>query len=302
MRGTMSWYSFRPYVSAGARRRQAEMAAKKLAKKGRALAPVRLASRMISSTFWGKSWCDNLESYSDYANRLPRGRTYVRHGSVIDLQIAHGKIEALVQGSDLYRVSITIRSLGAQRWEHFKQTCAGKLTNLLDLLQGRLSAEILTAITTPGTGLFPSPREITLNCSCPDWAGMCKHLAAVLYGVGARLDTKPEMFFVLRGVAMEDLIAAASASAVSAGDGALAAGKVFSDASLSEIFGVDIETAPEPKLPPAPTTTKPVSARRRKSRAPKGGIPQLGRKLPVDDTAVPSKKRASRRAGKPGST
>ena len=240
----MSWYSFRPYVSVAERRRKAEKAAKKMAGKGRAVSPVRVEGRAIAGTFWGKAWCSNLESYSDYENRLPRGRTYVRNGSVIDLQITGGKIEALVQGSDLYKISLHITALPAKRWEQFTKACAGKVTNLLDLLQGRLSKEILADITAKGAGLFPAPAEIKLGCSCPDRADMCKHVAAVLYGVGARLDTKPELFFTLRGVDMQDLITAASASATA--PIASADADALTGADLGEIFGVEIESAPAP--------------------------------------------------------
>lgn len=239
----MSWYSFRPYVSAAERRRKAAAAAKKLSKKGRPLTPIQLEGRKIASTFWGKSWCDNLESYSDYSNRLPRGRTYVRNGSVIDLQITGGKVEALVQGSDLYKVAINIAALGPTRWHAFKTNCAGKVTNLLDLLQGRLSKDILAQISAQGSGLFPSPKEIKLSCSCPDWAEMCKHVAAVLYGVGAKLDTKPELFFTLRGVDLQDLISAATATAAAPGTAVASADPALDGANLSEIFGVDVENA-----------------------------------------------------------
>jgi len=163
---------------------------------------------------------------------------------VIDLQSTGGKIEALVQGSDLYTISLQITELPAKRWTEFTQACAGKVTNLLDLLQGRLSKEILADITAKETGLFPAPAEIKLGCSCPDWADMCKHVAAVLYGVGTRLDTKPELFFTLRGVDMQDLISAASASATA--PVAPAADDALAGADLGEIFGVEIESAPAP--------------------------------------------------------
>ena len=186
----MSWYSFRPYVPVAQRRRLAAKAAQKMSKGGRSLSPVELQSRVIAGTFWGKAWCAHLEAYSDYENRLPRGRTYVRNGSVIDLQIAAGKVTALVQGSDLYKIAVAIRPLAPARWKKFKSAAAGKVTNLLDLLQGHLGKELLADITAKDSGLFPAPKEIELDCSCPDWADMCKHVAAVLYGVGARLDTK----------------------------------------------------------------------------------------------------------------
>lgn len=295
----MSWYSFRPYVSVAERRHQAEQTARAMAKKGRKLSPVHLPGRVIASTFWGKSWCENLESYSDYANRLPRGRTYVRNGSVIDLQIASGKVTALVQGSSLYRVSVAITPLPKKAWRAFTDRCAGKVTNLLDLLQGRLSKDILEQITAHGLGLFPSPKEIDLDCSCPDWADMCKHVAAVLYGVGARLDEQPELFFTLRGVAMDDLIRQATVTAsapVAVGprpDSALAG------ANLAEIFGVELE-AGTPATPPPKKTTPPAK--------PKPARPQPGKhrgpqKRPATRKVSPAPTSpAIRKTGKPRRT
>ena len=263
----MSWYFFRPYVSAAERRRKAAQAAKKMAKGGRVLSPVQLTGRAIAQTFWGKSWCANLESYSDFANRLPRGRTYVRNGSVIDLRLDAGKVSALVQGSSLYRIEIGITALPKKAWESFTSRCAGKVTNLLDLLQGRLSKEILQEISTPGTGLFPAPKEIKLSCSCPDWAEMCKHVAAVLYGVGARLDEKPELFFTLRGVDVQDLISSASATATSSLAGAPAAAGL-ADADLSAIFGVEFESGSAAAAPSSEKpTAKSPAPRKRKSAA-----------------------------------
>ncbi|MSR14142.1 MAG: hypothetical protein EXR86_06150 [Gammaproteobacteria bacterium] len=238
LHSAMSWYP--PYVPVAERRRKAAAAAERIAnKQGRALAPVILATKKIATTFWGKAWCDNLEAYSDYANRLPRGRSYVHGGSVIDLQITTGKVEALVQGSELYEIAITFKVLAPKRWKKFKQDSAGKVVNLLDLLQGKLSTEILTEISARDSGLFPTPTEIGMNCSCPDWAEMCKHVAAVLYGVGARLDVRPELFFTLRGVDVAALISAASDTAIVP---AAETPVGFEDAALSELFGVEIES------------------------------------------------------------
>lgn len=233
-----------------------------MAGKGRVLAPVHIDGRAIARTFWGQSWCKNLESYSDYANRLPRGRTYVRNGSVIDLQIAAGAITALVQGSSLYTLTIKISPLDAKRWRAFKERCAGRVTSLLDLLQGRLSKEILADLTAHGTGLFPAPVEIDLGCSCPDWADMCKHVAAVLYGVGARLDREPALFFTLRGVDMQELVTAASAAAATDLNGAGSADAALADADLAEIFGVELDTAGAP----APVVAATVSSSRPRAR------------------------------------
>jgi uncharacterized Zn finger protein len=300
----MSWYSFTPYVSAAERLRKAEQTAKKLLKKGRALLPVRIVGRLIAQTFWGKAWCDNLESYSDYENRLPRGRTYARNGSVLDLQISNGKIEALVQGSNLYEITVGINPLAPGRWKTLTHECAGKITNLFDLLQGRLSKDILADITTKETGLFPSPNEITLRCSCPDAAGMCKHIAGVLYGVGHRLDGSPALFFTLRGVDMQDLIAAAGANTVAPLAPASAAG-VIDDANLAEIFGVDLEIHPsEAAASDSSPAKSPTPQRSLKAKAaPEAGPVRAAKKpvgrpkakqaptLPVKNSTKPKRKR-----------
>jgi hypothetical protein len=241
----MSFF-YRRYVPVGERRRLAEKAAAKLVSKtGRPMAPVRISGRVIATTFWGRAWCDNLEAYSDFANRLPRGRTYARNGSVIDLQISAGKVEALVQGSSLYRITVGFETLPAARWKAFKARSAGKVTNLLDLLQGRLSQDILADLTTREVGLFPSPREIKMSCSCPDWAGMCKHVAAVLYGVGARLDEKPELFFTLRGVEVGELISSATVE-VGGGLGVDVGSQdpALDGADLGALFGVELDAGP----------------------------------------------------------
>ena len=260
----MSSHYYPPYVPVGERRRLAQAAAKKISKSGRACEPVCLPTKKIATTFWGKAWCDNLEAYSDFENRLPRGRSYVRNGSVIDLQIMEGKVEALVQGSNLYKIKIGFKTLEPARWKTFKARCACKVTNLLDLLQGQLSKEILSDITSQDTGLFPSPSEIDLDCSCPDWAEMCKHVAAVLYGVGARLDEKPDLFFTLRGVKSEELISAVGDTASITG--AIGKNKALDPDDLGDIFGVEIESgAPSPvaastkgKSNPKPSRLTPV--------------------------------------------
>jgi len=167
---------------------------------------VDLEGRKIARTFWGEAWCDHLESFSDYENRLPRGRTYVRNGSVCHLDIAKGEVNAIVSGSELYKVKIAIKTLPQKKWIDVKDRCAGQVGSLLELLQGKLSKSVMAVVTNRNKGLFPLPREISLKCNCPDWAAMCKHVAAVLYGVGARLDMKPELLFLLRGVDHEELI------------------------------------------------------------------------------------------------
>src|ERR1700757_1546702 len=199
----MDLYGFRPYVSAAQRRRNAASEMAKLKKKGRSVSPVVVEGRTIVKTFWGKAWCENLERYSDFENRLPRGRTYVRNGSVIDLQIAPGVIEALVSGSEIYQVRLAVTPVSKARWKAICTDCAGAIDSLVELLQGRFSKGVMERICRQNGGLVPSPRELHLDCSCPDSAGMCKHIAAVLYGIGARLDEQPELLFRLHSVKAE---------------------------------------------------------------------------------------------------
>ncbi len=184
-------WGWRPYVSVAQRRSNAARELAKRQKKGQAVSPVILEGRKIATSFWGKAWCDNLEHYSDFANRLPRGRTYVRNGSVVDLQIAAGRIQALVSGSDIYEVVVKVTPVAKARWKSICEDCAGAIDSLVELLQGKFSKGVMERICRQNAGLFPSPREIALSCSCPDWASMCKHVAAVLYGIGSRFDRQP---------------------------------------------------------------------------------------------------------------
>src|SRR6266581_3642012 len=205
----MDYWGWRPYVSVAQRRGQALREMAKLKKKGLPVAPVIVEGRTIAKTFWGKAWCENLERYSDFANRLPRGRTYLRNGSVIDLQIAPGEIKALVSGSKIYRVAVKVTPVTKARWQSICTDCAGAIDSLIELLQGRFSKGVMERVCRQNTGLFPSPQEIKLWCSCPDSAGMCKHVAAALYGIGARLDHQPDLLFRLHNVDEKELIAGA---------------------------------------------------------------------------------------------
>ena len=202
----------------------------------------------IAKTFWGKAWCENLESYSDFENRLPRGRTYVRNGSVVHLEIQPGRISARVSGSELYSVEITIASLPDPHWKCVKGKCAGQIGSLVELLQGRLSKSVMDVVTQRGDGLFPKPAEIKMKCSCPDWAGMCKHVAAVMYGVGARLDDKPELLFLLRKVDHLELIAGAVDSAPVAGATKSRGKKTIAAGDLADVFGIEMAETEVPLM------------------------------------------------------
>ena len=268
----MDYYGWRPYVSVAKRRQKAAKEMAKLKKKGHPVSPVVVEGRAIVRTFWGKAWCENLERYSDFANRLPRGRTYVRNGSVIDLQIAPGEITALVSGSSIYKVAVRVAPVEKARWQSICTDCAGAIDSLIELLQGRFSKGVMERVCRQTTGLFPSPHEIKLSCSCPDWAGMCKHVAAVLYGIGARLDHQPELLFRLHSLDEKELIAGAG-KALPQAKRAPAGAKVLGGEDLAALFGLDMAQGAGPD-----------------ASMPKRGKARVGKKVP----AVPREKGKAR--------
>jgi uncharacterized Zn finger protein len=277
----MSWgWDYQtPYVSVAEKRRRAEAAARKLTKRGEHLQPIRIEGREIATTFWGKAWCRNLEAYSDYDTRLPRGRSYVRNGCVLDLRISPGAVNALVSGTRVYKVNVTIAPVKPAEWKALKRECAGQVGSLIDLLQGKLSEAVMKVITSPENGLFPKPSQIRFDCSCPDWAGMCKHVAATLYGVGARLDHNPELLFRLRGVDHGELIAEATES-VTAGPQSQAA-STLAAGDIAEVFGIDIDASPVPDPAPARTAKRSGTTGPQKSAAIKPPIARAKQKAPA---------------------
>jgi uncharacterized Zn finger protein len=235
----MGWFTWKRYVPAAKRREEARRKTEKLKKQGKSISPVTIEGRTIARSFWGKSWCENLERYSDYENRLPRGRSYIRNGSVIDLQVKRGEVIAMVSGSEIYNIRVKIAPVADEHWTAICGDCAGSIGSLVELLQGRLSKSVMERVCRKGDGLFPAPHEIKLSCSCPDWADMCKHVAAVMYGIGARLDEKPELLFTLRAVDENELIAKASKNVPLAGAMPTTA-RVIVDDDISALFGIDV--------------------------------------------------------------
>jgi uncharacterized Zn finger protein len=241
------------YVPVAERRRRAARAMAKLAKRGHPVAPVRIEGRAITTTFWGNAWCGNLESYRDLENRLKRGRTYVRNGTVVDLQIAPREVKATVAGSSLYTVTVNIGEVPKKQWASICADCAGGIDSLVELLQGRFSKGVMERICRQGVGLFPKPSEIRFACSCPDYASMCKHVAAVLYGIGARLDGAPELLFCLRAVNENDLVARID-EALPLTKQSPATGKVLETDDVAALFGLDMAAVESPAMAPALVT------------------------------------------------
>jgi uncharacterized Zn finger protein len=235
----MGWYGYKPYVSAAERKAKALKQMEKLRKQGQSIKPIVIAGRKIAKNFWGEAWCEHLESFSDYANRLPRGRTYVRNGSVCHLDIEKGEVSATVSGSELYQVKVSINPLPPAKWNAVKKSSTNQIRSLLDLLQGKIPDSVMETVTNQQNGLFPSPREIKFDCSCPDYASMCKHIAAVLYGVGARLDQNPELLFTLRGVAVEELIDKDAEVATATGGRSSKRNRISLE-GLGDVFDIEI--------------------------------------------------------------
>ena len=296
----------------GARALEAKLALKA---EGLELSPVEpVRGHRIAATFWGQAWCRNLTRYSDYENRMPRGRSYVRHGSVVHLEVEPGEIHALVSGSDLYRVTIRIEPLARKQWDAILGQCAGEIEDLVHLLRGEPPKRVMEIVTRPGDGLFPTPKEIELDCSCPDWADMCKHAAAVLYGVGVRLDHDPEQLFRLRSVDPNDLVSAVPDAAEPDEDDALAG------EDLSALFGIRLEEEDSPATSGAPgsmgavrrkvsrrkvtrkkATRKKVTrkkAARKKVTRKKAARKKVTRKKAVRKKSGATRKKATRAAGR----
>lgn len=245
------WSYYPPYISVAEKRAKAGKKLKALRKKNSNIQPVVIESRTLVRTWWGKAWNTNLESYADYTNRIGRGRSYVRHGAVLDLTIKSGLIESLVSGSRStpYKIKIKIKALKKNIWKNIQKSCQGEFASLQELLNGQFPKSLSAIFTDIKSGLFPSPKEIVFDCSCPDWADMCKHIAATLYGIGARLDSEPELFFTLRDVNTKDLITAAVKTQTTTliKKARKKSSKVMDDSNLSEIFGIDLEVLPKPK-------------------------------------------------------
>lgn len=284
--GRRRYYSnnsgFPEYVPVGTKIARNRRAIDLLRKEGHDVQPVVIEGRSIAATWWGKSWNANLERYADYSNRIGRGRSYVRHGAVLDLAIEAGVVTALVQGSrgDPYDVEVNITPLNDATWETLRASALDRLDSLADLLAGKFPKTLQEAFFARGTGLFPTPDEIEFDCSCPDWASMCKHVAAVLYGIGNRLDQAPELLFTLRNVSVDELVAeTVDATAENLLDKADTASgdDVIADADIGGVFGIEFDSTdvadavslPAPATRTSPEKAKPAAKPRTKVKTPK---------------------------------
>ncbi|MBP7222914.1 MAG: hypothetical protein KBA50_06650 [Sedimentibacter sp.] len=204
----MGYGGFPKYVSAAENKEKANKSLAKLKKKNPDIEPIIIEGRTLAKSWWGKSWNLNLESYADYTNRIDRGKSYVRNNMVLDLKITKGKVLAKVQGKRAkpYDVEVSIDALSSEKWGHIISLCNNRIDSLEQLIEGKFPKELEVLFKEKKYGLFPSPKEIHFDCSCPDWASMCKHVAATLYGIGTRLDSNPMLFFELRDIDSKELV------------------------------------------------------------------------------------------------
>ena len=282
-------YGFPEYIPVYEKKRRNQQGVEKLRKKDSAIQPVIIGGRKIASTWWGESWNANLERYADYSNRIGRGRSYVRHGAVLDLRISPGQAVALVQGSRTrpYQVTVKIRPLVKKVWKELRGTALTQLDSLADLLAGKFPEALREAFFEIDGGLFPTPKEIEFDCSCPDWASMCKHVAATLYGIGSRLDSQPEMLFALRQVEMEELIAktidATAEQWLQKAEGA-GGDDVLADSDVAGVFGIEFAEdgaidydSPEEALQDIPARAKSQTKRKKSGKARQDKLPKVGK-------------------------
>ncbi len=288
----MAYWEYPPYVSVAEKKAKAAKKLEQLMKKNPNIAPVVVEGRTIARTWWGKSWNTNLERYADYSNRIGRGRSYVCNGMVLDLQIASGAVTALVQGTRAkpYSVSVQIEPIKIANWRQIKNACQGTFGSLPELLEGKFPKSLGEIFMASGKGLFPTPNEIKFSCSCPDWASMCKHVAAALYGIGARLDHDPMLFFTLRNADVNELISHAVEDKTRQllGKAGRKSARVINEGNLSDIFGIELDEPVAPYGKAAATPEKP----RRKKTVKKGEVQPPERAKPA------GRKKQAREAGR----
>lgn len=238
---------YQNYISISDQKAMALKSKKRLEKNlNRSLEPIILASTKLATSWWGKMWNTNLERYAEYSNRIGRGKTYVKNELVIDLQIEESKVFAYVQGKrrDPYQIAIYIDPTKPGLIEQIKEKCQGKLDTVEELLEGKFSKEISSIFMIQGAGLFPEPKEIKFRCSCPDYTSCCKHVSAVLYGIGSKLDVNPLLFFTLRGINLDDFL---KDVIISKTENILDKGikckskRIIDNANIEDLFDIDLD-------------------------------------------------------------
>ena len=167
--------------------------------------------RSFGATWWGRAWLEALEHRARLdPGRLSRGRSYARRGSVLELTVSPGEVEAVVQGSRVtpYQVTVRIRAFSTDEWDAVLDVVSAQIGRVAALLDGELPPEVVDDVRATGLDLLPGAGEVLTNCSCPDFAVPCKHSAAVCYLVADALDDDPFALLLLRGRRKDELLAA----------------------------------------------------------------------------------------------
>ncbi len=198
--------------------------------------PVTVKShRKICQNYWGEAWCRYVSVYDDYGYRLGPGRSYVRAGAVVHLEIEQGKVSAKVLGSSLYEVEIDVSPLDKDSLKEMLSDEVTGISSMVDLLEGKIPDSMSQSLLCPEGGLFPQSTDIKFSCTCTDYATMCKHVGATLYGIGVRFDEDPHLFFHLRGVDPRILVQKGVA------ENSLQESNSENHQELGELFGIDWE-------------------------------------------------------------
>lgn len=159
--------------------------------------------------WWATRWIEAVERVMD-AGRLRRGRSYARAGQVLAVEESAGGVTARVQGSRRtpYKVTIEVKPLSDAQWTAVFSALSERAIFTAELLNGQMPQNIEEAFAAAGVSLFPGRGELTAGCSCPDWASVCKHIAAAQYILAERFDDDPFLLFRLRGRTQEQALAA----------------------------------------------------------------------------------------------
>ncbi len=198
---------------------------------GEELHPVVSRSRALVSHFWGKAWMRHLAACEAGGLCLAPGRTLLRHGCVLDVQLAPGLIRARVSTQRLEEVELHLAPLDEERQAELVQLCQGRIDSLVSLMEGRVDETVLAPLCDPQLGLLPEPADWRMHCSCADWAEPCPHAAAAIYAAGVLIDADPSLLFTLRSLDPATLLrptAQAEASDFAAGD-------------LGKLFGIELD-------------------------------------------------------------
>ncbi len=194
------------------------------------LNPVHEKSRKLAKNAWGSAWMRQLAYCEQEGFSLAAGRSLLRHGCVLDVQVGRGTIDALVSGEELYEIHLKLAEPDEEKIEYLREQCGAHIDSLVALLDGKIDASVMQQLCDPEEGLLPLPYEWQMDCNCPDWNEPCPHAAAAIYAAGCLIDAEPRLLFTLRGIEPSTLCEVPSTAAAD-----------FDATDLANTFGIDID-------------------------------------------------------------